>query len=84
MFRYTMALRQVSRRTFSSTVSRQIDNKVPANQKLFQVTQEDNGIPVYLKGGTKDALLYRATMVLTVFGSGLVLYNLFDAALSKK
>ncbi|XP_026860600.1 cytochrome c oxidase subunit 7A2, mitochondrial-like isoform X2 [Electrophorus electricus] len=81
MFRYTMALRQVSRRTFSSTVSRQIDNKVPANQKLFQ---EDNGIPVYLKGGTKDALLYRATMVLTVFGSGLVLYNLFDAALSKK
>lgn len=30
--------------------------------------QEDNGIPVHLKGGTSDALLYRATMVLTVVG----------------
>ena len=30
--------------------------------------QEDNGMPVHLKGGTGDAILYRATMVLTVFG----------------
>lgn len=33
---------------------------------LFE--QEDNGIPIHLKGGSKDALLYRATMTLTVFG----------------
>ncbi|XP_077875841.1 cytochrome c oxidase subunit 7A2, mitochondrial isoform X3 [Ictidomys tridecemlineatus] len=32
---------------------------------------EDNGIPVHLKGGVADALLYRATMVLTV---GVVLF----------
>uniref|UniRef100_A0A8C2CF71 Cytochrome c oxidase subunit 7A2a n=1 Tax=Cyprinus carpio TaxID=7962 RepID=A0A8C2CF71_CYPCA len=46
--------------------------------------QEDNGMPVHLKGGTTDALLYRATMALTVFGCGYVLYALIDAALPKK
>uniref|UniRef100_A0AAR2JUD7 Cytochrome c oxidase subunit 7A2, mitochondrial n=1 Tax=Pygocentrus nattereri TaxID=42514 RepID=A0AAR2JUD7_PYGNA len=45
---------------------------------------EDNGIPVHLKGGAKDALLYRATMALTVFGDGFVLYELFEAAMPKK
>ncbi|MEQ2185538.1 hypothetical protein GOODEAATRI_019246, partial [Goodea atripinnis] len=29
---------------------------------------EDNGMPVHLKGGSTDALLYRATMALTVLG----------------
>uniref|UniRef100_A0AAY4CUR5 Cytochrome c oxidase subunit 7A2a n=1 Tax=Denticeps clupeoides TaxID=299321 RepID=A0AAY4CUR5_9TELE len=45
---------------------------------------EDNGMPVHLKGGTTDALLYRATMTLTVLGTGYVLYSLFDAAQPKK
>ncbi|XP_076835068.1 cytochrome c oxidase subunit 7A2a [Brachyhypopomus gauderio] len=81
MFRHFVALRQVSRRTFSSSASRQVNNKVPANQKLFQ---EDNGIPVHLKGGAKDALLYRATMALTVLGSGLVVYKLFEVAMPSK
>ncbi len=30
--------------------------------------QEDNGMPVHLKGGSADALLYRTTMALTVLG----------------
>lgn len=30
--------------------------------------QEDNGIPVHLKGGVSDAILYRATMALTILG----------------
>ncbi|XP_066536888.1 cytochrome c oxidase subunit 7A2a [Hoplias malabaricus] len=81
MFRHIAAVRQVCSRTFSSSVHRQVENKVPAKQKLFQ---EDNGIPVHLKGGAKDALLYRATMALTVFGSGFVLYKLFEAAMPKK
>uniref|UniRef100_A0A8C1L5C1 Cytochrome c oxidase subunit 7A2a n=1 Tax=Cyprinus carpio TaxID=7962 RepID=A0A8C1L5C1_CYPCA len=51
-------------RTLSSTARRQLENKVPVKQKMFQ---EDNGMPVHLKGGTTDALLYRATMALTVF-----------------
>lgn len=33
--------------------------------------QEDNDIPVHLKGGVADAVLYRATMVLTVLGEAL-------------
>ncbi|XP_030630646.1 cytochrome c oxidase subunit 7A2, mitochondrial [Chanos chanos] len=81
MFRHLMALRQMSRRTITSSARRQVDNKVPDKQKLFQ---EDNGMPVHLKGGVKDALLYRLTMALTVFGSGFVVYELFDAAMPKK
>lgn len=35
---------------------------------LMVLLQEDNGMPIHLKGGSSDALLYRATMVLTVLG----------------
>uniref|UniRef100_A0A674IKZ8 Uncharacterized protein n=1 Tax=Terrapene triunguis TaxID=2587831 RepID=A0A674IKZ8_9SAUR len=28
----------------------------------------DNGLPVHLKGGIVDALLYRLTMSITIFG----------------
>lgn len=31
--------------------------------------QEDNGLPVHLKGGTQDVLLYRITMTLTMAGN---------------
>ncbi|KAF1505520.1 Cytochrome c oxidase subunit 7A2, mitochondrial, partial [Eudyptula minor novaehollandiae] len=58
-------LRQISRRTISTASRRQFENRVPEKQKLFQ---EDNGIPVHLKGGVMDALLYRVTMGLAVFG----------------
>nr|XP_019967304.1 PREDICTED: cytochrome c oxidase subunit 7A2, mitochondrial-like [Paralichthys olivaceus] len=52
-------------RAFSSS-ARQLRNRVPEAQKIFQA---DNGLPVHLKGGTGDALLYRATMTLTVAGN---------------
>ncbi|XP_051502274.1 cytochrome c oxidase subunit 7A2, mitochondrial-like isoform X1 [Myxocyprinus asiaticus] len=81
MFRLLRPLHQVSRRTISSSAPRHLENKVPAKQKMFQ---EDNGMPVHLKGGAKDALLYRATMALTVFGCGYVVYALIDAAMPKK
>uniref|UniRef100_A0A6I8NP17 Cytochrome c oxidase subunit 7A2, mitochondrial n=1 Tax=Ornithorhynchus anatinus TaxID=9258 RepID=A0A6I8NP17_ORNAN len=45
---------------------------------------EDNGIPVHLKGGVADALLYRATMVLTVGGTIYALYLLGVASMPKK
>lgn len=38
----------------------------------LNAVQEDNGMPVHLKGGTGDALLYRATMAMTVFGKKVV------------
>ncbi|KAJ8356089.1 hypothetical protein SKAU_G00188830 [Synaphobranchus kaupii] len=80
MYRQFLALRHVSRRMISSS-ARRMENKVPEKQKLFQ---EDNGMPVHLKGGTKDALMYRATMALTVMGAGFVVYELFSAAVPKK
>uniref|UniRef100_A0A8D0CDT6 Cytochrome c oxidase subunit 7A1, mitochondrial n=1 Tax=Salvator merianae TaxID=96440 RepID=A0A8D0CDT6_SALMN len=48
-----------------STSAHQLKNKVPEYQKIFQ---EDNGLPVHLKGGTKDLVLYRITMTLTTVG----------------
>ncbi|KAG9347397.1 hypothetical protein JZ751_004964 [Albula glossodonta] len=65
----------------SSTACRQVENKVPRNQKLFQ---EDNDVPIHLKGGTKDAVLYTTTMVLTVLGTGYIVYELYSAAMPKK
>ncbi|KAG8011517.1 Cytochrome c oxidase subunit 7A2, partial [Nibea albiflora] len=48
------------------------------------VLQEDNGMPIHLKGGTKDALLYRTTMVLTVLGTGYVFYELVKASFPRQ
>ncbi|XP_058255328.1 cytochrome c oxidase subunit 7A2, mitochondrial [Hemibagrus wyckioides] len=81
MFRHIRTLRQVAARPFSNSACRQVENKVTAKQKLFQ---EDNGLPVHLKGGTVDSLLFSATMALTVFGTGYVIYELFKAAMPKK
>lgn len=35
---------------------------------VYLVLQEDNGIPIHLKGGATDAILYRTTMALTIMG----------------
>ncbi|NXR33880.1 CX7A2 oxidase, partial [Zosterops hypoxanthus] len=75
------ALRQISQRTISTASRRQYVNRVPENQKLFQ---EDNGIPVHLKGGAKDSLLYRSTAGLTVFGTMYALYYLLTTSMPKK
>ncbi|XP_068565205.1 cytochrome c oxidase subunit 7A2b [Cebidichthys violaceus] len=81
MNRSIFALQQVARRTISSSVRRQVDNKVPQNQKMFQ---EDNGLPIHLKGGSGDAVLYRTTMALTILGVGFVVYELVKAAFPQK
>lgn len=41
-------------------------------------------MPVHLKGGASDALLYRVTMALTVGGTAYALYMLAVAAFPKK
>ncbi|XP_048351684.1 cytochrome c oxidase subunit 7A2, mitochondrial [Sphaerodactylus townsendi] len=81
MLRHVLALRNVSQRTISTAPCRQIRNRVPELQKIFQ---EDNGLPVHLKGGIADVLLYRATMTLSVLGTVYVVYELFMAAMPKK
>uniref|UniRef100_A0A2K6LJK9 Cytochrome c oxidase subunit 7A2, mitochondrial n=4 Tax=Colobinae TaxID=9569 RepID=A0A2K6LJK9_RHIBE len=45
---------------------------------------EDDEIPLYLKGGIADVLLYRATMVLTIGGTAYAMYQLAVAAFPKK
>ncbi|XP_028597661.2 cytochrome c oxidase subunit 7A1, mitochondrial isoform X2 [Podarcis muralis] len=76
-----LASRISSLRFLSTSAPRTLKNKVPEYQKLFQ---EDNGLPVHLKGGTIDAMMYRGTMILSVFGVGLTLFVLFQAASPKK
>uniref|UniRef100_A0A4W2GYC3 Cytochrome c oxidase subunit 7A2, mitochondrial n=1 Tax=Bos indicus x Bos taurus TaxID=30522 RepID=A0A4W2GYC3_BOBOX len=46
--------------------------------------QEDNGIPVHLKGGIADAVPYRATMILTVGGMGYAIYQLVVTSFPNK
>ncbi|CAI9575289.1 unnamed protein product, partial [Staurois parvus] len=46
-----------------------IKNRVPELQKFFQ---KPDGIPVHLKGGYFDRLLYRTTMALAIGGVGLL------------
>ncbi|XP_076127890.1 cytochrome c oxidase subunit 7A2, mitochondrial-like [Alosa pseudoharengus] len=81
MYKQVMTLQQVSRRMLSTTANKQVMNRVPQKQKFFQ---EDNGIPIHLKGGVTDAILYRTTMGLTILGTGYVIYELVNAALPKK
>ncbi|XP_075603654.1 cytochrome c oxidase subunit 7A2, mitochondrial [Balearica regulorum gibbericeps] len=81
MWRNLLGLRQISQRTISTAPRRQFENRVPEKQKLFQ---EDNGIPVHLKGGVMDALLYRVTMGLTVVGTAYVVYELLTISMPKK
>ncbi|XP_026165203.1 cytochrome c oxidase subunit 7A-related protein, mitochondrial-like [Mastacembelus armatus] len=52
-------------------------NRVPDLQKIFQ---RADGVPVHLKGGLIDKLLYRTTMGLTVGGVVYCLVALYIAA----
>jgi len=81
MYRQLMGLQQLSVRTFSSTARRQVENKIKDKQKFYQ---EDNGVPIHLKGGTMDALMYKTTMVGCVCGTIYLLYSLYQAAMPKK
>ncbi|XP_035256190.1 cytochrome c oxidase subunit 7A-related protein, mitochondrial-like [Anguilla anguilla] len=56
-------------------------NKVPDLQRLFQLS---DGIPVHLKRGVPDKLLYRTTMALTIGGAMYCLVALYMAAQPRK
>ncbi|NXX32908.1 CX7A2 oxidase, partial [Nicator chloris] len=75
------ALRQISQRTISTASRRQVENKVLEGQKIFQ---EDNGLPVHLKGGAKDAVLYRTTAGLATLGTMYAVYYLLVASMPKQ
>ncbi|KAK7171708.1 hypothetical protein R3I93_004113 [Phoxinus phoxinus] len=77
--RHLLSLPRLASRAFGTAV-RQMKNKVPDCQKVFL---EDNGLPVHLKGGTTDVLMYRLTMAITVAGTGFSLYWLLFASFPK-
>ncbi|KAL0964351.1 hypothetical protein UPYG_G00322670 [Umbra pygmaea] len=58
-----------------------LGNKVPDLQKLFQ---KADGIPVHLKGGLMDKMLYRTTMGLTIGGALYCLVALYIASQPRK
>ncbi|XP_018409094.1 PREDICTED: cytochrome c oxidase subunit 7A-related protein, mitochondrial [Nanorana parkeri] len=58
-----------------------IRNRVPELQKHFQ---KPDGVPVYLKGGYIDRLLYRTTMALTLGGTIYCIIALVIASQPKK
>ncbi|XP_044524555.1 cytochrome c oxidase subunit 7A1, mitochondrial-like [Gracilinanus agilis] len=60
-------------RSFSSSSRSFFENKVAEKQKLFQ---EDNDLPVYLKGGATDRILFGLTMAMSVIGTGYCLFFL--------
>ncbi|KAK1794121.1 hypothetical protein P4O66_011018 [Electrophorus voltai] len=55
-------------------------NKVPDLQRIFQ---SSDGIPVHLKRGVPDRLLYRTTMALTIGGALYCLVALYIASQPK-
>ncbi|XP_077863847.1 cytochrome c oxidase subunit 7A1, mitochondrial-like, partial [Saccoglossus kowalevskii] len=64
-------------RRFSTSVRTKATNRVYNQQKHFQANKD---IPVHLRGGSMDVLLYRLTMGGTVFGVGWTLYALWKAS----
>ncbi|KAJ8256582.1 hypothetical protein COCON_G00187340 [Conger conger] len=78
--RHLQRLQQLTLRAFSTT-TRQMRNTVPEQQRIFQA---DNGLPVHIKGGTVDVILYRITMTITLAGTAYSLYCLLTACYPKK
>uniref|UniRef100_A0A8D1CSC3 Cytochrome c oxidase subunit 7A1, mitochondrial n=1 Tax=Sus scrofa TaxID=9823 RepID=A0A8D1CSC3_PIG len=68
-------------RSFSSTARNRLENRVAEKQKIFQA---DNDLPVHLKGGATDNILYRVTMTLCLGGTVYSLYCLGWASFPHK
>ncbi|XP_058477615.1 cytochrome c oxidase subunit 7A-related protein, mitochondrial [Solea solea] len=64
-----------------STVEYMRPNRVPELQRVFQVS---DGVPIHLKRGLPDRLLYRTTMALTVGGTIYCLVAFYLAAHPRK
>ncbi|KAM6428472.1 cytochrome c oxidase subunit 7A1, mitochondrial [Liasis olivaceus] len=64
-----------------TTSARQLKNKVPEYQKLFQA---DNDLPVHLKRGSTDVVLYRITMAIATLATSYAVYSLYLLGKPKK
>ncbi|XP_065832798.1 cytochrome c oxidase subunit 7A2, mitochondrial-like [Oscarella lobularis] len=57
-------------------------NRVPVFQRLFQ--GGSHSVPVFLKGGKADILIYRSAMVLSLVGIGVCLEQLYMASTGRQ
>ncbi|XP_050515453.1 cytochrome c oxidase subunit 7A2, mitochondrial [Diabrotica virgifera virgifera] len=53
-------------------------------KELQKKLQVDDGVPVHLKGGVKDKLLYQFTLLLTVVGLGMSAEAIYRIMTGKK
>ncbi|CAH2244760.1 uncharacterized protein LOC120627435 [Pararge aegeria] len=58
-----------------------VNETIRKQQELFQ---KDNDVPVHLKGGPFDALLYRLTMLLCIVGLAGIGHTIYGHAVPKK
>ncbi|XP_045768531.1 uncharacterized protein LOC123869587 [Maniola jurtina] len=58
-----------------------VSETIRKKQELFQ---KENDLPVHLKGGPVDAILYRLTMALCIVGLGGILHTVYTHAVPKK
>ncbi|XP_026547937.1 cytochrome c oxidase subunit 7A2, mitochondrial-like, partial [Notechis scutatus] len=63
------------------TTGRQMESKVSEYQKIFQANNE---LPVHLKRGTSDMVMYRATMAIATFATCYALYHIYHLGRIKK
>ncbi|XP_063168268.1 cytochrome c oxidase subunit 7A2, mitochondrial-like [Candoia aspera] len=70
-----------SLRCFTTTSARQMKNRVPEYQKIFQA---DNDLPVHLKRGTTDMLMYRITIGISTLATSYAIYSLYLLGRPKK
>ncbi|BES94098.1 Cytochrome c oxidase subunit VIIa [Nesidiocoris tenuis] len=55
----------------------------PAIKSSQEKFQSDDNVPIFLKGGVLDQILYRTTMGLCVAAIGLFIYNIRSMAVKK-
>ncbi|XP_073454903.1 cytochrome c oxidase subunit 7A1, mitochondrial-like isoform X3 [Aquarana catesbeiana] len=68
-------------RSLSTSSRVHLQNRVLEKQKIFQA---DNNVPVHLKGGQGDLILYRITMGIAIVGCCLGIFTIGKASLPKK
>ncbi|XP_040179321.1 cytochrome c oxidase subunit 7A2, mitochondrial-like isoform X2 [Rana temporaria] len=76
-----MVLGQRFSRSLSTSSRVHLQNRVLEKQKIFQA---DNDMPVHLKGGQGDLILYKITMGISIVGSFLGVFHIVKASLAKK
>merc|ERR1711915_323619 len=74
-------------RAFTTAAPKRASNVHPGYTKIRETMkhyQVDNGLPIHLKGGITDKLLFWTTIALNGIGIGMCLEFFYDASFPKK